>query len=350
MASPRKQRRRADPKLHDHLLPQRRLQEREIPARQPADVFRLERPDERAAGRLHDLGDHSCGPRARKRDGDRDALQHDAGSPDGALGSGCQQQVTLKWLAAANTSGSAITGYTVTSNPLGKTCTTTGALTCTVTGLTNGTLYTFTVTASNANGAGPPSAGITATAGFANTAPAAPTAVTASMLPGEMRASAQFSWVAPTSNGGSAITGYTVTLTPGGLTCTTTGALSCSISKVVPGTTYAIAVTATNGNGIGAAGTGTLVTPALPSAPTGVVAKPGNGQVALSWQAPASTGGVPILSYMTIYYLNGAYKSASYPPGNAQTSSVWSNLTNGQAAGFTISAITLAGRGPESAW
>jgi hypothetical protein len=50
-----------------------------------------------------------------------------------------------------------ITGYTVTSSPDGQTCVTTGATTCVVGGLTNGTAYTFTVTATNVAGTGPPS-------------------------------------------------------------------------------------------------------------------------------------------------------------------------------------------------
>ena len=64
----------------------------------------------------------------------------------------------VSWLAPAWDGGSAITSYTVTSLPDGKTCTTSAGLACTVTSLTNGTAYTFTVTATNKCGTGLPSA------------------------------------------------------------------------------------------------------------------------------------------------------------------------------------------------
>ena len=67
--------------------------------------------------------------------------------------SAADAQSVVSWNAPAFTGGAAISGYTVTSSPGGRTCAwTSGPLSCTVTGLTNGTSYTFTVTATNANG------------------------------------------------------------------------------------------------------------------------------------------------------------------------------------------------------
>src|SRR3954462_4406410 len=58
----------------------------------------------------------------------------------------------VAWSAPSD-GGSPITAYTVTSSPGARTCTDmTAALSCDVTGLTNGTPYTFTVTATNADG------------------------------------------------------------------------------------------------------------------------------------------------------------------------------------------------------
>jgi uncharacterized repeat protein (TIGR02543 family) len=60
-------------------------------------------------------------------------------------------QATVSWTAPSS-GGADITGYTVTASNGGGSCTTTGGTSCVVTGLTNGTSYTFTVTATNAIG------------------------------------------------------------------------------------------------------------------------------------------------------------------------------------------------------
>jgi hypothetical protein len=66
--------------------------------------------------------------------------------------------VTVSWAAPTSTGGSGITGYSVTSSPVvapPSSCTETTQLSCSFSGLTRGTLYTFSVTASNASGTGP---------------------------------------------------------------------------------------------------------------------------------------------------------------------------------------------------
>src|SRR5439155_16583572 len=162
-------------------------------------------------------------------------------------------QVTLNWRAPSSDGGSAITGYTATASPGGASCSTAG-LSCTVADLTNGTSYSFTVAATNAVGTGPPSAPASATPA---TTPGAPTGLTATRGNGQVT----LNWSAPSSDGGSAITGYNVAASPGGATCAT-GGLSCTIGGLTNGITYSFTVSATNAVGPGPASAPASAAPA----------------------------------------------------------------------------------------
>ena len=76
------------------------------------------------------------------------------GAPTGVSGVSGDGQATVTWTAP---SGSSVDSYTVTATPSGAFCTwTSGPLTCDVTGLTNGTAYSFSVEATNSAGTSPP--------------------------------------------------------------------------------------------------------------------------------------------------------------------------------------------------
>ncbi len=191
---------------------------------------------------------------------------------------------TSSWTAPASDGGSTISSYTATSSPDSLTCTT-ATLGCTVTGLTNGTAYTFTVTATNNVG------DRTALRAVRldhprHRSPTRPRPC--SRYAGDQQV--EVSWDAPAADGGSAISSYTATSSPDGLTCTTTG-VDCTVTGLTNGTPYTFTVTATNGIGSGpAGGPSNTVTPStVPDAPTSVSATPGDQQADVTWSAPRPT-------------------------------------------------------------
>jgi uncharacterized protein (TIGR02145 family) len=166
------------------------------------------------------------------------------GAPTIGIATAGNAQATVTFTAPSSNGGSNITGYTVTSSP-GGFIATGSASPITVTGLTNGTAYTFTITATNANGTGPASsASNSVTPSPTSTVPGAPTIGTATAG----NAQATITFTAPGSNGGSVITGYTVTSSSGGFTATGS-ASPITVSGLTNGTAYTFTVVATNANG-----------------------------------------------------------------------------------------------------
>ena len=209
-------------------------------------------------------------------------------APTSVSASAGNATATVSWATPASDGGSAVTGYTATLNPGGLTCIADAASrSCVVGNLTNGTTYSVSVTATNSLGAGIPSTEIQVVPATTPSAPSAPSATA-----GDGKATV--TWVAP-ANGGSAITAYTVTSSPGGATCTTSE-LSCVFPVLQNLFAYTFTVVATNAMGASAASPASnAVTPSATwvTAPEFVSAVPGNKAVVLTWSAAVLSSGSP---------------------------------------------------------
>ncbi|MHB8488854.1 MAG: fibronectin type III domain-containing protein [Candidatus Dormibacteria bacterium] len=231
------------------------------------------------------------------------------GAPTGvSIGSRGNGFENLSWTAPGSTGASAVTGYLITPYIAGVAQATTTlwgtATSATVTGLTDGTTYTFGVAAINAFGTG--AAGTSGANNPYTQTPGAPTAVTGTAGNGQ----ATVSWTAPSSDGGSAITSYTITPYIGGTAQSTTSVSASpgTVTGLTNGTTYTFTVAAVNGVGTGTAS--------------------GN-----SWAVvPATT---PVVPSMTLAVDKGA--SATYAIGTTVTYSatISSNAGAATTASFT---------------
>jgi YVTN family beta-propeller protein len=126
--------------------------------------------------------------------------------------------------------------------------------------------------------------------------PGEPTGVVVS--PGT--SSAHVSWTAPKNDGGSAITGYTVTANPGDKQCTVGEKTLCTVHDLTNGDTYSFSIRARNANGESTASAVMVLKLGVPLAPTDVTTSnwtagldypnTANWSVQINWKAPADDG------------------------------------------------------------
>ena len=261
-------------------------------------------------------------------------------------------QVLLSWSSPPD-NGKPITKYTVASTPASAGCTTAGPTTCTVNSLTNGTPYTFNVTATNAVGDGPasqPSSPVTPN--NYPEQPAQPTTVFGDK-------SVTVNWTAPADQG-TPITCYLLQISP-----PVAPATDCqppaSTSYVWPGLTngssYSFEVRAVNVLGPSpwsplSASVVPAGKPAVPGQPTvKAVANDLTGQkVAVQWPAVTGAGanGDPVSGYSIATYQDATQvgTAVTVTPTSATQDPITylaTGLTNGLAYTFTVIATNKAG-------
>ena len=270
-------------------------------------------------------------------------------APTGLTAVAGDQQVTLNW---ANPNDATITSYRYRTSTDGGTnfgipTTIAGSsaatVSHTVTGLTNGTTYTFNIQAENAAGWSQSSNAATATP--LPPRPDAPTGLTAAARDERVT----LHWTNPND---ATITSYRYrTSTDGGTNfaspTTIAGSSAATVSHTVTGltngTTYTFNIQAENAAGWSQSSNAATVTPRLPpaGAPTGLTATAGDQQVTLNWANPNDS---TITSYRYRTSTDGGANFGGFTTiagsGAATVSHIVTGLTNGTAYTFEIQART----------
>jgi hypothetical protein len=260
---------------------------------------------------------------------------------------------TISFTAPSDFGGaSSIDEYTVTSSPGGFTCVT-STLTCRVVGLTNGTAYTFSITAKTTSG------GTSAASSPSSTV----TAVTKASAVTGLRVStgdAQLilNWLAPTSLGGGTFTSYLIYVKErsaasyGSVAATITDQtiLTSTLTGLTNGTPYDVkVVTLTTSDAVEIVGNAaeSLQTPAAaPTAPISLNAYSANGTVIfINWQTPLSDGGSPINEYRVSVTSGGNSLTCVLATLTSKSCNI-SSLTRGATLAISVKAVNgLMGEG-----
>lgn len=206
-------------------------------------------------------------------------------------------------------------------------------------GLSPGTSYTFKIAAKTRYGTG-------ATATTSTSVPLpndAPRSFSASFVNGGIT----LSWTAPTSATSTPISGYKLTIEVGGSSTTknlAATATSHNINDPVSGGEYSFTLVATTGSREGTAVSSSVSVPSFPSAPRNLSVSESAGNLAVTWDAPSSSGTSAITGY-AITWSSGSTNGSSQL-GATSTSYSIASVAAGNTYSISVTASNSSGSGP----
>ena len=251
--------------------------------------------------------------------------------------------VTVSFTAGAS-NGADINNFTVHDTVQGDLLDCGVVTSCIMPGRTPGITHSFYVVARNAVGQSPRSNTASVQVSVVPTAPGAPVGKAGD-------GSASFTWNRSNSPG-SRITGYVITLSPGGLSQNVTEP-KATFTGLTNGTAYTATVRAVNAQGASQESAASQpVTPyGKPGPPTNLTAvKQGQGsdgttRVLVSWNPPANTGGLPITHYLLSYTDSPTASSAIVIYGLSKPYEIDTSVD--RTVKFSVRAVTHGGTSEE---
>ena len=274
------------------------------------------------------------------------------GPPGDFAAAGGSGEVALTWSPPDHTGASAIIRYeyeqdggdwtAIANSAPGEA----NAASWTVADLDNGQTYAFRLRAVNGDGDGAPSGSETA-----KMAPGRPDAPALAAGSGALTVT----WTAPAGDGGSPITAYDLQYRESSASTWTevdnawtsgSDPLEYTVSNLTDDTEHEVQVRAVNARGDGDWSATSTATPGVPHAPALPTLTVGDGELEVSWNAPAS-GGTPAEYDLRHRPTNGTWTTVDPATSGALDHTITS-LTNGTAYEVEVRAVNGAGDGPWS--